>query len=441
MIMNSEGNQGESRTSPIKVTQNNVDNVVRDAVFGSDSLRESSRRLIFESALQLGIFPASIHGLYEARGNNLCSGFTAPAINIRGITYDVARAVFRAAMRLKVGPFIFEIARSEIGYTDQKPGEYSACVLAAGIKEGYLGPVFLQGDHFQFNQSRFRSDIKGETQSIKDLVKESINAAFFNIDIDASTLVEIERYGLEEQQENNCQMTAEITGFIRSIEPKKVTVSIGGEIGEVGKKNSTVEDLQVFMSGYLSRIGQNTKGISKISVQTGTTHGGVVLPDGSLAQVEIDFDTLRELSKMARDTYHMAGAVQHGASTLPEEVFDIFPKVGCAEIHLATGFQNIIFDSPNFPRELRDNINQHLDKKYNNERSKDDTEEQFIYKTRKRAFGDFKRELWNLPRDRMRNIGMELENRFTLLFNKLDVVDSTDLVKKFIANPFETKSK
>jgi len=34
--------------------------------------------------------------------------------------------------------------------------------------------------------------------------------------------------------------------------------------------------------------------------------------------------------------YGMAGAVQHGASTLPAELFDRFPKLGACEIHLAT---------------------------------------------------------------------------------------------------------
>ena len=91
------------------------------------------------------------------------------------------------------------------------------------------------------------------------------------------------------------------------------------------------------------------KGISKISVQTGTTHGGVPLADGSVAKVKLDFETLEKLSAAARADYGLAGAVQHGASTLPDEAFDRFPATGTAEIHLATGFQNIVYDSPNFP--------------------------------------------------------------------------------------------
>ena len=42
---------------------------------------------------------------------------------IRDSTYHVAQAVFRAAIKGNVGPVIFEIARSEIGYT--RPVSYT----------------------------------------------------------------------------------------------------------------------------------------------------------------------------------------------------------------------------------------------------------------------------------------------------------------------------
>ena len=100
-------------------------------------------------------------------------------------------------------------------------------------------------------------------------------------------------------------------------------------------------------------------GLSKISVQSGTSHGGVVLADGSIADVKLDLDTLERLSKVARDEYGLAGAVQHGASTLPDTAFHNFPKRETAEIHLATNFQNMLFD--HMPAELRDEIYEWLD--------------------------------------------------------------------------------
>ncbi len=415
------------------VTGDKIDGLVEQAVFSADeAVRQESRRQIRELAAGRGIYPASIQGLYDAAGKGAYHNKTVPAINVRGITYEVSRAVFRAAMKHKVGAFIFEIARSEMGYTKQRPAEYVTSVLAAAIKEGFQGPVFIQGDHFQMNRKRYSADPKQEIEGMKALIKEAVDAGFLNIDIDASTLVDIEKENLEQQQAENCRVTAEMTGFIRSMKPAGVTISVGGEIGEVGKQNSTVEDLQAFMGGYSALLGPDTRGISKISVQTGTKHGGVVLPDGRIASVELDFDTLRELSRAAREEYGMGGAVQHGASTLPDEAFHLFPETGTLEVHLATGFQNIIYDNPNFPQGLMKKINTHLFEQYSDERKPGDTEEQFLYKTRKKAFGDFKKEMWGIPADNLIKIGDALEKRFSYLFQKLDVVNTVDLVKKYV---------
>jgi fructose/tagatose bisphosphate aldolase len=304
--------------------------------------------------------------------------------------------------------------------------------LAAAIKEGFQGPVFIQGDHYQVRRAMYRQNPDVELNDIKALIRESIEAGFWNIDIDASTLVNIEEPDLKEQQAKNSLVTAEMTRFIRGIQPDGVVVSVGGEIGEIGKGNSTNEDLTAFMDGYLEHLGTGIKGISKISVQTGTSHGGVVLPDGSIAQVSIDFNTLKELSTMARRQYGLGGAVQHGASTLPDEAFDMFPQAGTLEVHLATGFQNIIYDSPHFPREMLDTINKHLDVRYDDERKQGETEEQFRYKTRKKAFGDFKKELWHMPQKNLNEIMGELEERFSLIFRKLNVTDTISLVQKYI---------
>jgi fructose/tagatose bisphosphate aldolase len=424
---NSKFHEGES------ISGDKIDSLIDKAVFGADDqTREEYRQLIRELASTRGIFPASIQALYEAAGRGSYYGITVPAINLRGLAYQSARAVFRAALKHNVGAFIFEISRSEIGYTKQRPAEYATCVLAAAMREKFQGPVFIQGDHFQLNRSKYNSDPEKEINTIRELIREAVNAGFLNIDIDASTLVDLEKDSLEQQQEKNCHITAEMTNFIRSFEPQGVTISVGGEIGEVGKRNSTVEELSAFMSGYLALLDSNIKGISKISVQTGTTHGGVVLPDGSIASVKLDFETLRELSKVSREKYGMGGAVQHGASTLPDEAFNMFPEVDTVEVHLATGFQNLIYDSPHFPRELLLKINRHLVENYRDERKAEDTEEQFLYKTRKKAWGDFKKETWSIPEQNLEKIRDTLEQRFALLFQKLNVVNTVDLVRKYV---------
>jgi len=424
--------EGKLRIKDLNAVRNAMDDLVSEAVF-SENEEEKKDLLIFikETAKAAGAVPASIQGLYEELGRDY-HGFTVPAMNVRGLTYDVSRAIFRKAMEKRVGAFIFEIARSEIGYTKQRPLEYSAVVLAAAVKEGYQGPVFIQGDHFQLVRKNYLSDPGAETNYVRGLIKEAIEAEFYNIDIDSSTLVDLEKQTIKEQQRPNFEKTAELARGIREIQPPGIDISVGGEIGEIGGKNSSPEELRAYLDGFKELFRTGGKGLSKLSVQTGTSHGGVVLPDGTLAKVKIDFETLKKLSEIARKEYGLSGAVQHGASTLPEEAFDMFPKTGTSEVHLATGFQNIIYDSSHLPGEFRDEVYAYIKQEYAKEWKEGQTEEQFLYSTRKKGFGPMKKKWWGLPADTRRLIMSELENKFGLLFDKLRVVDTADIVKKTV---------
>jgi fructose/tagatose bisphosphate aldolase len=355
------------------------------------------------------------------------------------LAYDTARAIFRSARAGKAGALILEIARSEIAYTEQRPAEYVSVMIAAALREGYTLPLFIQGDHCQVNHKKYQADPEGEVGEVKKLIAEEVGAGFYNIDVDTSTLVDLSRPTLSEQQRLNYERAADITRFIRGLEPEAVTVSVGAEIGEVGMKNSTVEELHAFMQGYnqsLAAAGEDA-GISKISVQTGTSHGGVVLADGSIADVKLDLQALAALSEVAREEYGLAGAVQHGASTLPSNAFGNFPRIETAEIHLATNFQNIVFDHPKLPTELRERMRSWLEENAAGERKSGDTNEQFYYKARKKAIGPFKRELWSLPEDVRGAIAADLEKTFAFLFEQLNVNGTEDQVHRFIQAPIQ----
>ena len=162
---------------------------IQTAVFSEGITRDTARWIIWEAAQGLGVYLASIHQLYMAIGRgDVPTTFTVPAMNIRAMNYNSSRAVFRAANKHNVGAMLFEIARSEIGYTGQRPMEYTTSVLAAAIKEGFRGPVFIQGDHFQISASRYKSSPDAEVQAVKDLMVEAVAAGFYNIDIDTCLL-------------------------------------------------------------------------------------------------------------------------------------------------------------------------------------------------------------------------------------------------------------
>jgi fructose/tagatose bisphosphate aldolase len=292
--------------------------------------------------------------------------------------------------------------------------------------------VFVQGDHYQFNAKKYADDPEAMTEEIRRACRLAVEAGYRNIDIDSSTLVDLSFPTRDEQQHENYVRAAELTALIRSLESDGVTVSVGGEIGEVGKENSNEEELVAYLEGYrreLERRAPGALGISKVSVQTGTSHGGVPLPDGSVAEVKLDFEVLRRLGEVAR-SYGLAGAVQHGASTLPDELFHRFPAVETAEIHLATGFQNALFEHPAFPAELHEQIEHWCYENALDERKPDQTDQQFVYTSRKKSIGPFKRQLWDLSTKD--EILAAQRRKIGFLFTELGVNGSRAMVARYV---------
>jgi hypothetical protein len=396
---------------------------------------EAARWIIWEASQALGTRSASIQELYAARARGEVSGFTVPAINVRMDTFDTVRKIFEVAREKAVGPVILELARSEQTYTWQRVYEYAPNCLAGAMAAGWVGPVFIQGDHYQFNAKRFAADPETMTEEIRKACRDAIAAGYLNIDIDSSTLVDLSFATVDEQQRVNYTVAAEIAALIRDLEPEGVTISIGGEIGEVGKSNSTVEELRAYLDGFRRELDARrpgSVGVSKVSVQTGTSHGGVPLPDGGVAEVKLDFSVLQELGQVGRAEYGIAGAVQHGASTLPDTLFHMFPEVEAAEIHLATGFQNTVYDHPAFPAELRAEVESWCRDNAAAERKDGQTESQFLYTTRKKAIGPFKRRTWELTAKD--EILATQAAKLAFLFDQLRVTGTAEVLARHIPN-------
>jgi len=407
-----------------------IDTLVRIAVFSVDAAeRDSARRTIHAACAERGITPASIQGLYDAVAQGRIAGFTVPAFNLRGPWFANTRAAFRAAKRLDVGALLFEISRGEMEYCFVRPAEYSACILAAAMRESWRGPVFIQADHLQFPVKQYVNDPAKVTEEIKAEAREAVEAGFYNIDIDPSTLVVLSRPTIKEQQRDNSERTAELTEYLRSIQPPGIEISVGGEIGEVGKYNTQPEEFEAYFEGYRDRfLG---KPISKLSIQTGSSHGGVVNPDGSRATPAIDFEAHRGISAACR-RHGIAGTVQHGASTLPEEMFREFPRHDAVEIHLATELQRLILDHPKLPRTLRAKLERWVEEARPAEWKPSQTPAQNFEKAVKRAWGPFKRETWDMDPAALEAIGEALEIKFARIFSLLGVKGTRKLVEQYV---------
>lgn len=411
--------------------ETDIDTLIHQAVFSPDETqKKEARAKIRQIAKEKGAILTSIHDYYLAiGGGQVPPTSTVPAINVRMMAYDTARIIFKLMLKHNIGPVIFEIAKTEMEYTDQRPDEFSVSILAAAIKEGYSGPIFIQGDHFQFSARRYKEDAQAETEKIKKLIEESISAGFLNIDIDASTLVDLSKPTVDEQQKENYKTTIELTQFIREM-TNGDKISIGAEIGHIGDKNSNMQDMNAFMRGYLEGLPSDMAGISKVAIQTGTSHGGIPLPDGGVADVKLDFDVIDSIGKLARDIYKIGGVVQHGASTLPNELFYKFPEHKTLEIHLATGFQNIVYE--NMDASLREEMYQWIRENCKEEWEKDWNEEQFLYKCRKKAIGPFKKNLWELSEEQKKPITDALTRQLEFLFEKLNAFNTKDRLLSYV---------
>jgi hypothetical protein len=148
--------------------------------------------------------------------------------------------------------------------------------------------------------------------------------------------------------------------------------------------------------------------------------------------VKLDFGTLERLSAVCR-SYGLAGAVQHGASTLPDELFHRFPQVETAEIHLATGFQNALYDHPAFPVELHEAIEAWCFANALDERGANDSDSQFVYKTRKKALGPNKRALWELATKEEILVDQAAKVRY--LSEQLGVAGSRAMIERYVTTP------
>ena len=340
------------------------------------------------------------------------------------LSYDTARAALpRGARARRRAPSSSRSPAARSATPSSGPAEYAAVVLAAAIREEWEGPVFLQGDHFQTNPKKMKENPEKEIAAIEALIEEAIPAGFFQIDIDTSTLVDLSKPTLDEQQRRNVELAARFTKFIRCTRARRRCRSpSGGEIGEVGKENSTPEELRAYMDGYRQALGGGESGIAKVSVQTGSSHGGIV---AARRHGPARRDRLRVTAGRSRRSPARSTAWPARSSTAPRrcrpEFFGHFPDHDCAEIHLATEFQNMVYEHPSLPLPLKREIERWLFENAADERKKGETEPQFLYKTRKKAIGPFKERLWNLPGGHTAAIRETLEKKFTFLFEKLRV--------------------
>ncbi len=168
-------------------------------------------------------------------------------------------------------------------------------------------------------------------------------------------------------------------------------------------------------------------------MQTGTSHGGVPLArrrrGRGQARLQRPARSRRGRPRRVRHRRRGAARRQHAAG---RPLFHLFPTVEAAEIHLATGFQNAVYDHPAFPAGLRAEIEAWLFENAADERKPGQTDSQFIYTSRKKAIGPFKRQTWSLATKG--EILASQAVKLAFLFDQLKVSGSADLLARYVPN-------
>jgi hypothetical protein len=400
-----------------KLRERCIDRLVYNAVFHeSEEFRYFLHWLIREAAAKQVVYPTSIQGLHEAAILGVAPPFTAPALSLHALSYDVARACFRAARDTGAGAFSFGYTDEVAGYGFQPPAEYATCILAAAIREGYQRAVFLQCDHIRIGRASYQVSRDDEIGRLKDRLEEAITAGFFNIDLDTSSLADFSRPSFPEQQQSSREC-AELVAFIREIEPEELSIDIGAEIKAMGDGNLTADQFRAFMEGFYGQLNipGGKKDLSKIVVLVG--------------DAEADLELVREIGEIARREYGFSLAVRSGITPIPETLFPQLLENSVRELHLMAPFEDLIFDHEAFPPELKKDIYRWIDSEWPGERQPDMSDEAFYRATRKRALSPFKQALWDLPQEKRDRIMADVQGKAVSYFDTLKASNTTGLVR------------
>lgn len=396
-----------------RLREKSIVDFVYNAVFHPNTAwRQMLHWLIRACAAELEIHPASLYAFFDARGHNVIPRMTVLAFNLRTLSFDLARACLRAAHRAQTNALVFQLSPREAFYSQQSWHEYASCILGAAIREGHIGPVFLQVDQLA---------LRGNDENRDDftaLVTETMDAGYFQYILDGTHLIDQRQPSEQDQLQDTLIACADASAFLRLQQPAGVTLSLGCEIPLSAEPNVTANFTRVFANSFLPALrsrGEHFENISKIALPTQTSVSDYPLPSQLSA---LEFEIANEAGELLQRDFHLAGAALHDVSSMPEALFDRLREGGICEAHMGTRLQDLVLDQPAFPEELKARLYRWLDETHPVHSGRKRGPQEYI-ENRKFALGAFKRELWNLGSDTRNalaeSVEREVENRLVRL--------------------------
>jgi len=400
---------------------NIIDVLFQTALFAeSEDVKSFSHWLIREIGKQTDNFPASLHSLYQTLNDDseiVPHKIVIPAIDISGMTYEMARAVFRARQQTDTGPVIIELDDSNLIPDTEQLSEHVLSVIAAAIKEQHAengwGPIFIKRN-LEIQVNRSSDDLEEKLRDITDNIDQLLDAGIYNINIDASVR-NGEEANIESNLAENARMTAELLRYIRSKEPKNTTVTVSGTLTLPENQANAPEQLRTFMQEFQQQSRNEDSENDLVGITTINLRSTNISDSDSGANDQVtgsDFnpDMLKNLSKIAREEFDLFGIVPRDISQLSAQTFsDIFNALAI-EFHSSRNFLNFVLDHPRFPHHLRNQI-------------RTDFQEKNLIQ--------IQQHLWNIEPQSLRVIMHDLENEFITLFNQMGIAHSAHLLQSY----------
>jgi hypothetical protein len=401
---------------PHRLRTERIDPLVYNGVFHeSERLRYFLCWLIRRAAAGMAIYPASAQVLYAAAARGRLRRFTAPAVSLRAMTYDAARACFRAAKQTGCGAMVLDLGRNATEGPAQSPVEYATCVLAGAIREGYEGPVFLQADYLRERRAPDDDEQGDELARFEDLAEEALGAGFFNLDLDTSDLEDLGIPDPSEQERASCAYAARLAAFVRKTEPAGVDTNLGVRMKSHGDSAHLAQRFRAFMGGFATeftdRAGHVT-GIGKLGLEIrGADELGMV----------------RDLAEVARREYALATGVSCHGAPVPDELLAELPRLSIVEVDMGARYEELVLHHPAFPARLRDAMADWIDRTYGAVRGPGQDRASFRLQLRMTALEAFKRQMWDLPPESKDPVMADLQRTLVADLKRLEVEDTIHL--------------
>ncbi len=330
--------------------------------------------------------------------------------------------IMEAAME-KRAAVLFEIAKSEVGYTGQTPADLYGAITAKAQELEFDAPYAVHGDHIGV-----KSTADADVQSAADLIKAELAAGFTSFAIDASHIFDVNAATVRDQLAGNIEVTTRLANLI----PNELSLEV--EVGEIGKKNpetgeqelTSVEEAVTFIEA----LQENGVYPDLIACHNGSAHGNIYDEDGNIVeQIGIDEQRTRDIAAAIKPLG--VQIAQHGITGTPLHLMHRLIDAGIAKGNVGTNWQNIALET--LPDDLVKRMEEWTmdsDKVAMMRKKKPNmSDRELLGKNIKHSIQHFKDEIAQLSDDDLAPVYAKTKESADAFFEAFNAVGSADRVK------------